>query len=307
MTPDGPLLVSGATGFVGAAVAAQARAAGWNVVAVGRRAGPGLVTVDPLDPQSLVAAMDRIRPAALIDAAGVLPGPAGGDPDLNVALTRSWIEALRRAERPVPAVFAGSAAVYGAGAAMDRATREDDPMRPVGAYGIAKLRALDLVREAAARDGLDLRAGLLFNLIGAGQSPDLVPRTFVRAALRAASDGSGVVPVGAVESLRDFLAVADAADGLLGIALHGFRGAVWNVASGRPTRIADVLDRIAARIPVAWRPDPSRIDPVPVCYGDPARLKAAAGWTPRQTIADALDAAITAEAQENEKRVMAAG
>lgn len=285
------LLVTGATGFLGRAVLARAEAWKLDAVPATRRVfGPGCG-------RAFAAFLDDVRPDYAIDAAGVLPGR--GEVATNVAITRSWIEALARARRAPRLVLVGSAAIYGTGAARDRATREDDPRRPVSEYGRAKLSALELGREAHERAGHDIQTAIVFNLMGAGQSDRLLPREFIERALDARGGGYEVGPVDAV---RDFMDVEDAADALISMALYGAAGACLNVATGRPTRIRDLLDAIDARTGARWASGGGGESGGDICYGDPARLAACTGWQPRYDFETALARAIrAARANRGEK------
>lgn len=263
----------------------MARAGAWQLAAVpASRAvfGPGRA-------RALAACLDEVRPAYAIDAAGVLPGR--GDVADNIALTRCWIEAASLARTAPRLVLAGSAAVFGTGAAQDRATREDDPMRPTSDYGRAKLAALELGRASQEREGHDIQTGIIFNLMGAGQPGQLVPRTFIERALDARG---GTYEVGQVAAVRDFLDIEDAADALIAMALHGGAGDVLNVASGRPTRIRDLLDAIGAQTGARWESRNAGEGSADTCYGDPARLVARTGWRPRHDFETALARAIAA-------------
>ncbi|WP_428514535.1 NAD-dependent epimerase/dehydratase family protein [Roseovarius sp.] len=279
------LLVTGASGFLGQAV--MARAAAWELeaIAVSRDVfHPGNVT-------DFAALLDRKRPDYAIDSAGVLPG--GGDVADNIALTQTWITALGLASARPRLVLTGSAAIYGRGAAISRATREDDPKQPTSDYGRAKLAAMELGQQAHVQDGHDIQTGIVFNLIGAGQPAHMAPEVFIRKALAARG---GKLEVGPVDSVRDFMHVEDAADALIAMALHGAPGEVLNVATGCPTRICDLLDRIAGALGASWvsRDQSGPEEAADICYGDPAHLMARTGWQPRHNLETALERAIQA-------------
>lgn len=214
-----------------------------------------------------------------------------GDVTDNLVLTETWITALGLAGAWPRLVLTGSAAIYGHGAAQTRATREDDPKKPTSDYGRAKLAAMELGQRAHTRDGHDIQTGIVFNLIGAGQPAHLAPEVFIRKA-RAARGGS--FEVGPVNHVRDFMHVEDAADALIAMALHGAPGEALNVATGRPTRIRDLLDRIAEALGASWvSRDPSDAEEgVDICYGDPAHLMARTGWQPRHDLETALERAM---------------
>ncbi|MGK7753637.1 MULTISPECIES: NAD-dependent epimerase/dehydratase family protein [unclassified Roseovarius] len=283
-TENAKLLVTGATGFLGQAV--MARAGAWNLKAI---PAPRHV-FGPDNAAAFTAFLDKVQPAFAIDAAGVVPGR--GDVATNLALTRRWIEALTHARSAPRLVFVNSAAIYGAGAARNRATREGDPRQPLADYGRAKLAALEMGRAAHDNAGLDIQTAVVFNLMGTGQQAHLAPRVFIEKAIGADCGRYQVGPVGAV---RDFMDVEDAADALIAMALHGRAGEVVNVATGRPTRISDLLDAIDARTGASWESRASGDGGSDVCYGDPARLTARTGWRPRFDFETALTRAIDAE------------
>lgn len=288
----GHLIVTGASGFLGRAVVTQARAQGLRVTALTR------ADVDLRDPLALAAVIARTAPDMAIDAAGVVPGPTNPDPTQNTALTQGWLDALERVPQPPRLVLAGSAAVYGDGAAPDRATRETDPMRPTSPYGQAKLLALDLAVAAFAQRGRDVQTGILFNLTGEGQPPHMAPRVFIERALAAKN---GRLEAGHSGDVRDFVQIADAADALIAMARHGVKGDVLNIATGRPTKISEVLDIICRIVGVAWHSqldsEGSRADHV--CYGDSTRLQERTGWRQKFDLETALRCAVGAARQRN--------
>ncbi len=283
------LLVTGATGFLGQAILARAQSWSLDVVPVARN------TVDHCDTRALAELLDRMRPDYAIDAAGVVPGR--GDVATNLTLTETWIKALDRVRAAPRLILIGSAAIYGTGAACDRATREDDPKQPQSDYGRVKLAALELGRTSHWHKEHDIQTAILFNLMGPGQPGHLAPQVFIMKAL-AARDCS--FEAGPMEAVRDFMDVEDAADALIAMALHGSPGDVMNVATGRPTRIRDLLDEICAQIGARWASShgPGDTSSSDICYGDPGRLVARTGWRPRHDFNTALARAITAARTE---------
>ncbi len=281
------LLVTGAAGFVGRAVVARARALGLRVTAVTRQHG------DQRDARWLAALVADTAPDIAIDAAGVVPGPQQHDVTQNIALTQAWLDALVRLARPPRLVLSGSAAVYGSGAAAGRATSETDPMQPFSDYGRAKLAALEMAKEAQQKHGLDVQTGIIFNLVGAGQSSHLAPRVFIDRALAAADGGLHVAQPGDV---RDFVDVEDVADALIALARRGQAGSAVNISTGKPTRMSDLLTLICAlagcNVPSGNETADTRPDHI--CYGDPGRLHAMTGWTPRFDLCQSLTRAILA-------------
>jgi GDP-4-dehydro-6-deoxy-D-mannose reductase len=94
--------------------------------------------------------------------------------------------------------------------------------------------------------------------------------------------------VGNLEAYRDFLDVRDVVAAYLALAENGLAGETYNVCSGEPTALREMLRRLVtiARMPVEIREDPERMRPsdVPLSYGDPAKLYAIAAWRPARSL-----------------------
>ncbi len=110
--------------------------------------------------------------------------------------------------------------------------------------------------------------------------------------------------MGNLDVVRDFTDVRDVVRGYRLLASHGKPGEIYNLGSGRGTKIADALDhlRSLAATPVAVRVDPARVRPVDLAFlvADASKLRDATGWQPRftieQTLADMLESCRAASA-----------
>ena len=136
-----------------------------------------------------------------------------------------------------------------------------------------------------------------FNHAGPRQSPTYV---LAALALQVAEVEAGRKPhveVGNLEVVRDFTDVRDVVRGYRLLARHGKAGEIYNLGSGRGTKLADALEHLTtlARRPVEVRIDPARVRPVdqPLLVADASKLRAATGWEPlhriEQTLADMLE------------------
>jgi GDP-4-dehydro-6-deoxy-D-mannose reductase len=111
-------------------------------------------------------------------------------------------------------------------------------------------------------------------------------------AAREAGTEQGPLTVGNLDSQRDFVDVRDAVRAYALAAMHGSSGELYNVCSGIPTRISDVLSMLIAkaRTPIEFsRSVGSSPADVPAQFGDASRLVAAAGWTPAFTLDRSLE------------------
>ena len=114
----------------------------------------------------------------------------------------------------------------------------------------------------------------------------------VRCQGTAAASGP-VVRVGDLSPRRDFVDVRDAvrAYGLLA-ARPEAEGRVFNVGTGRPTVIGDLLAAIlaAAGVEAKVETDPARLRPVdvPEMVANAEAIRALVGWEPRIPLADSV-------------------
>lgn len=159
-----------------------------------------------------------------------------GDLLQNAGTTLDVLEAVRRTPSPPLVVFASSAAVYGEG--RDLPIAEDHRLEPVSPYGISKLAAEQYVRMYAAIHGCPTLAARLFSVYGPGQHKQVVHDLL----LRIINGENPLRVLGRSEAERDLIYVDDVATALVVLGQRGAgRGEAYNVASGRPVSIADLV------------------------------------------------------------------
>ena len=200
----------------------------------------------------------------------------------NVLVTQRLMEAsLATGVRRL--VLASSASVYGA---VDGATMEDAPLRPLSPYGLSKLSTEHLASLYGVR-GLDVVPLRFFTVYGPRQRPDMAFHRMVEAAL-----GGPAFPLrGDGSQRRSFTFVDDVVDAVVRVAVApGVSGMVLNVGSSTATPLIDVLDlvgRLVGRpVPVEYheRP-PGDPDLTHACVD---RLRDMIGWVPTTGLEDGL-------------------
>ena len=242
-------LVTGATGLMGTALVAELRAAGQDVVALGR------ADADLRDPAAPLAIITQHRPEIVYHLAawvrGIM-GNAGAQGDAffdNIRININVIDAARRAgARKVVAM--GSAAIYADSVKLPM--REDDlwsgrPHRSEAGYAHAKLAMLAQLEAYREQWGLEFAYCISTNLFGPHDRFDerhghVIP-SLISKFHRAVAANERVTVWGSGAPMRDFLYVADAAHALRRIGEAG-SGPI-NLASGHAVSIRTAAELIA--------------------------------------------------------------
>lgn len=266
-------LVTGATGFIGAALVETLRFQGWAVQTVGRqRDHAATFAYDILSAprDSLRDIVERSRCDAIFHLAGTTSDADGLLERVNVGFAEAVLDAASRAAHRPATLLAGTAAEYGELPPHDLPAREDHPCRPATRYGASKLRQTMLGLDAAAT-GQRVFLPRMFNVIGARMRPHLSLGRFARDIAALGTDG-GVITAGPLDAQRDFVAVGDAARAMVALtASPEAMGKVVNICSGVAIRMQDVVDALvaAAQAPVSIAIDQGRsgVSAVPIMYG----------------------------------------
>ena len=288
MKTGGRVLVTGAAGHLGGYAARLLAAAGHEVYGTTRGelpAGLGQPTdlqwlsCDLTRPNEVRAAVKAAAPALVMHAVGL-----AGDNDLgalleaNVISTANLIEALGGA--PIDRLLViGSAAEYGASDGREP-IREDHVLGPTTRYGLSKLYQFEL-SQMALRSGMPVVYARPFNLVGPGISyATAVGDISKRLAELMQGGGSGVLEVGDLERWRDYLDARDAAAACRILLESAPPGGVYNVCSGVPVRLADVVERLLSLAGKEVRLHRVEGKPsVSFQVGDSSRLRSL-GWSP---------------------------
>jgi GDP-4-dehydro-6-deoxy-D-mannose reductase len=294
-------LVTGGNGFVGRYLCDELRGRGLNVVSAARSIdGPGIdFALDLADAENVRGVVQTARCDVLFHLAAQAFVPESTRApletyDINVMGTGRLIDALRTLPRTLRPrlIFVSSSEVYGAHPASDLPLFETAMPMPATPYAASKLAAEAIVLGSVRAYGLSALVTRGFNHIGPGQSDRFVVPAFAKRLAAIAAGGNPLFPVGNLTPVRDFLDVRDVVRAYADLAERGVDGETYNVCSGKPTRIQDVLRTLInfARVGVEIREDPTLVRPVdvPAIYGDYGKLEAATGWRPAISLARSL-------------------
>lgn len=291
--PPGPILVTGATGFIGAhlvrALAAAGRGA--DVVAVSRRGPRAADLRDAAQADALVAS---VRPAAIFHLAGLI---YSRDLDelyaSNVAATHALLRAVQARAPDCRVVVPGSAAEYGRVPPAELPIAEDRVPAPVVPYGLAKTWQTATAGYFASL-GMSVTVCRLFNVVGPGAPSGLSVGAFadqLRRIMR--GDAPPRLLVGDLAPRRDFIDVGDACAALIALAALPTATGVYNACRGASISMAELLALLvqASGVAVDVVVDPARLrhgTEILDSYGAAGRLRAATGWAPVVPLRESL-------------------
>jgi GDP-4-dehydro-6-deoxy-D-mannose reductase len=290
-------LVIGASGFVGPHLVSHLEDCGDEVVKSDRASnGPDICDADAISQHIAEIAPDVIyHLAGQSDVArswtDIIPTYRA-----NVEGLLNVLGAARAAAVP-KVVAAISADVYGNVQPEQLPLGEDTPLRPVSPYAASKTAADFLCLQAHLGWGMDVVRARPFTHIGPGQSERFVASALASRIATAERDGLDEIPVGSLDTRRDFTDVRDVVRAYRQLATSGVAGEVYNICSGVDISIQELADTLVsyASRPVRLAPDPALLRPadLAVLRGDASKLHALTGWKPEipltATLQDLLD------------------
>lgn len=310
-----PIIVTGAAGFIGHAVAHQLLARGERVIGVdivndyydpalkearlASFAGINSFAFEKIDiadsakMNALVGDHHITRIVHLAAQAGVrhsLENPFAYERS-NVAGHLSVMEACRNAEGFEHLVYASSSAVYGDQPIGGEGFKEDQPATdPVSLYAATK-RACELMSQSYAKLYGFPQTGLrFFTVYGPWGRPDMGYFIFTQKILK----GEAIEVFGNGAMARDFTYIDDIVDGIIG-ALDNPppRGEhrVLNIGDSQPIGLMDMigtLEKVIGREAVKIM-RPMQPGDVTATYADVSKLHALTGYRPRIMLAEGLE------------------
>ena len=309
----GPVIVTGAAGFVGMHVAERLLDRGETVIGVDvfnayydptlkearaarleGRPGFSMIRMDIADHEALLALVKSSgakRIVHLAAQAGVrysIDNPFAYERS-NLAGHLSVLEACRHGGVEA-LVYASSSSVYGDRPLAGEGFKETDPAEaPVSLYAATK-RSCELLSQSYASLYGFPQAGLrFFTVYGPWGRPDMAYFSFTQKILR----GEPIEVYGEGRMARDFTYIDDIVDGVVGVLDNppppgGHE--VYNIGDSNPVGLMDMIAALEAAIGRQAEKVflPMQPGDVPATYADVSKLHALTGYRPKVGVEEGL-------------------
>lgn len=303
----GPVLVTGAAGFIGSRVCAALRRQGVRVVALDNLSvGLPLPKSDELtvaiagdirDRALLAEIFAEGRPSAVLHLAAVHHIPTcEREPtlafDVNVMGTQYLLEAIEKSENCLGLAMASSGAVYDFSEGPLNETAS--PLRARDVYATTKLTNEYQLETWAGRHGRRAHVGRLFNTIGTNDpNAHLIPDVLRQ--VDVATQKHVRIRLGNAKPRRDYIFVEDAAAGfvniLSGLDLGGDFEA-FNICRGEEFSVVELVEAIGALLnrEIVIETDPTRFRKVDRLsqLGDASKMAKWFDWRAQVPFEEAL-------------------
>lgn len=286
------ILVTGATGFIGARVVTQLASLGLEVYANTRKSTPPswaseLKNVHWIcgDFASLPAGDVEVkRVESCIHLAWYAEPGKYLESAENIAVLNKSVQLLEKL------ADLGCSCFVGAGTCAEYDTtpgflRENGPVNPRTLYGSSKLALRYIAEQRCRQLEMNFSWGRIFYLYGPGEHERRVVPSLITTLLQ-----GKIFPASSGEQIRDYLHIDDVASAFVLLATKQGEG-VFNISSGTPIRMRGLMKLLENQLDrsdlVRFGETPkSQFDPPFVC-GDNSKLMSI-GWMPTIELEDGL-------------------
>ena len=294
----GPILVLGASGFVGANLfhsllsrrddvyGTASRLPAWRLEKVRR---DNIVVTDLLVDSNLDALLEEIKPRTIFDC--VAYGAYSFETDAQLIYETNFnlgSRILSRLEsRKISCyIHAGSSSEYGDNSA---GPSEDAPTRPNSHYAVSKIAAANLIHFYGKKRGLPCVNLRLYSIYGPLEDSSRLVPNIVRYGIE-----GGYPELVDPSVSRDFVYIDDVTDAFVTVASDievKDYGESFNVGTGTKTTIRGLADLARQVFAIPAMPSytmPNRTWDLQDWYSDTSRIRARYGWEPQTALPEGL-------------------
>jgi len=207
--------------------------------------------------------------------------------ETNVLGTHDLLEAVRQTTPAARVLFISSSDVYGYGASLTEALKEEAPFQIVSPYAYSKAAGEMLCGFYERTENIDLVIARQFPHTGPGQTAEFVCSDWARQIVQIErGDIAPIVRVGNLDVRRDFCDVRDVVKAYILLLRNGHRGEVYNVCSARAVALNTILNFLireaSVKIPISIEVDTAKLRKTDVRFllGSNRKISEETGWSP---------------------------
>ncbi|MGM0381747.1 MAG: GDP-mannose 4,6-dehydratase [bacterium] len=256
-----------------------------------------------LDEGKIINILSEIQPDQIYHLAAVAnPEEAGRSPrktyQVNVIGQLNLLESVVELNLSPEILIVGSSSEYGFPPPELLPLDESAPLAPANTYGTTKVSQEMMGRQYYEGNNLKIMSVRSFNHTGPRRPSEYVCSSFVRqAVLIEAGRKSPVIETGDLQKIRDFSDVRDVVRAYHLALEKGQPGEIYNICSGEPRQIIDVLELILElaglkRDKIQIKSSRGEITSSDEVYGTAQKIMDRTGWSPkipfRRTMQDLL-------------------
>jgi nucleoside-diphosphate-sugar epimerase len=300
------VLVTGASGFIGAHLVARLLFGGSRVSVLARSSSAlpaewrdrvRVIACDDYSESNLRRLLDApVETVFHLAAYGVKPNHRDIDEMLRINVTLPAVLVRLCGEWRAHMVMAGTFSEYRSPSNRELLL-EDSPLEQGKLYGSSKAAGGLMASAIANSSGVGFRLLRLFKVYGAGEAPHrLLP------ALVSGLGRRERVAISSGTQVLDFVYIDDVVEAMLRADAHcGANGgiATWNVATGRAHSVREFAEHVAAAMDadvslLGFGAIAMRKDDEPWLVGSPDLLRSELGWQPSIGLDEGVRAAVAA-------------
>ena len=293
---DGPILLTGAGGFIGAALLKALLAVRSDVYGVARKQNWRLLGVSPVqvrfinleNSSELTNCLNEIKPRTIfnLSAHGAYPDQNSFESITRINLNSTKWLADWCSLNQCGLVHAGTSSEYGTNCT---APSEMDICRPNSAYAVTKLAATQMLELLCGSSSLSATVLRLYSVYGPMEEPKRLIPTLIRLGRR-----GELPPFSPKEVTRDFVYIEDVVNAFIvsavsQIGVPGFR--VFNICSGDAVSMEQVASVTRTLFGIEEEPSfgPAlRQWDLSKWYGNPSHAREVMNWQSQTKFADGL-------------------
>lgn len=188
----------------------------------------------------------------------------------------------------------GSSEEYGAVELDNLPLRENQELRPLSPYAVARVSQEMLSKIFVDAYGMNIILTRSFNHIGPRQDDRFVVPGFIKKILEIKKKGQneGYIETGDLSIVRDFVDVRDVVKAYYMLLMEGKIGNIYNICSGTPTRLGRIIEMIneylGTSVKTKVNPEFVRPQDNPIIVGSPFKIENELGWYPERILKDTI-------------------